>query len=400
MSIFEVRHQARAHRIVQRALSSHRLPHAYIFHGPDGVGKRTLAMHVAKLLLCPQSPTISPPPEVGSVEGIVWKDACGACQDCTLVHGGTHPDLHVVRKELVRYHPAPEVRARKALDLSVDVVRHFIIGQIGDRPARGRFRVFIVLDADQMSVSAQNALLKTLEEPPGSAFIILITRSLDRLLATTLSRCQPVPFGTLPDEFVGEQLRARRSDLSPGQVQFLSRYCSGQLGLALSQAEAGLYDLNLQLGRAVADLPAIGPSEFAAVMQQCAGSLAERYLAQLVEEGVIEKASEASTAEPTRRGLYDCLSLLAWLLRDAMRWGCGQRDGMVNADQTAVVESLSGRLTSEAAACAIREVQHCETEIAANAAVALALEGLAIRIMRLETPSAGGSGRAPQRTGV
>ncbi len=383
MPIFDVRHQARAHRILQRAMCSDRLPHAYIFHGPEGVGKQTLATRFAELLLCPNPVTPEAVPELAA-DDIAWQDACGACEDCRLNAAGTHPDMQVVYKELNRYHPAPEVRARKAIDLSVDVVRHFVIERVRDRPARGRARVFVVLNSEQMSVAAQNALLKTLEEPPGAAFIILVTRSLDRLLPTTLSRCQPVPFVALPDEFVETCLRQRLPDLPDEQVAFLARHSDGRLGVAIRLSGAGLFEMKTRLNQVLVELPKLGPTAFAAHVQEDAAKLAEGYIAEMVETGMIEKAGEAPAAEPTRRGLMGMLELVSHLYRDALQVGCGRSDGLINADQVDLVRRMADRLGPESAAEVIRDVYRAETDIANNANVPLALEALAIRLLRHE----------------
>ncbi|MBN1346846.1 MAG: DNA polymerase III subunit [Phycisphaerae bacterium] len=384
MPIFDVRHQARAHRILQRAMSSHRLPHAYIFHGPDGVGKRTLAMAFARLLLCPGPVTPEPPDELIGDDDIAWRDACGHCEDCRLSAAETHPDLQVVYKALNRYHPAPEVRARKAIDLGVDVVRHFVIERANDRPARGSARVFVVLDSEEMSVAAQNALLKTLEEPPGAAFIILLTRSIDRLLPTTRSRCQPVPFVALPTDFVVQRLRQARPDLPDEQVRFLSRYSNGRLGTALRQADAGIFEAKIRLNEALADLRRVGPSDLAKLVQDSAAKLAEGYIEEMVESGMIEKANEASTTEPVRRGLIVLLSLASCLYRDVIQMGCGRPEEIVNVDQQDQVRTVAARIAPEAAAEAVREIYKTETDVAANANAALAFEALAVRLLRLE----------------
>jgi DNA polymerase III subunit delta' len=389
MSICDVRHQPRAHRILQRAMASRRLPHAYIFHGPEGVGKQTLATCFARLLLCPRPAQADPPAEVAGQDRIDWREACGTCEDCTLTLAGTHPDMQMVYKELNRYHPAPEVRARKAIDLSVDVVRHFIIDRVGDKPARGRARVFVVLEADQMSVAAQNALLKTLEEPPDAAFIILVTRSLDRLLPTTLSRCQPVPFGALPSDFVEARLQSLRPDLADGPRRFVARYCDGRLGVAVRMADADLFAIKASLNEALVGLAQIGPSGFAQHIQEAASSLAEKYVSERVASGMIDKASEASSAEPTRRGLLDSLALASCLYRDVIQVGCHRPDEVTNGDQVALVKTLADRLTPDRAAQAIREIYRAETDVSNNANVPLAMEALAIRLGRLERPAAG-----------
>jgi DNA polymerase-3 subunit delta' len=95
-----------------------------------------------------------------------------------------------VHRYLIKEHPESDVRKRKGLEISVDVLRHFVIERTALTPIRGRAKVFVIREADSMTTQAQNALLKTLEEPPGPTFIILLVSALDGLLPTTLSRCQ------------------------------------------------------------------------------------------------------------------------------------------------------------------------------------------------------------------
>ena len=102
MPLADVCHQESAQNLVQRALLSARMPHAYILHGPDGVGKELFARRVAAVLLCEAPVTVAPG----------GRDACGACQSCHLVDADNHPDLHVVHRLLNAYHPDALVRNR------------------------------------------------------------------------------------------------------------------------------------------------------------------------------------------------------------------------------------------------------------------------------------------------
>lgn len=155
-----------------QARAAHRLPHALMVAGPQGVGKRLLVDQLARGLLCP-----------GSLSD---GSACGHCPDCRLLAVGTHPDL-------LRVAPDPEV---KSGEISVEAIR-----ELSERATltggRGG-RVLVIIDpADRMSGAAANALLKTLEEPPGSVVLCLIVEQPGRLPATVRSRCllvrQPLP---------------------------------------------------------------------------------------------------------------------------------------------------------------------------------------------------------------
>ncbi len=230
MRLSDVQHQPRALALLRRGLHSGRTPHAYLFEGPEGVGKELTARALAARLLCLDERLAAD------------ADACGRCAACRLVESDNHPDLHLVHRGLHKLHPDPRIRRGKALFLVVDVVRHFLIEPAALKPSQGRRRVFIVRDAERMNEQAQNALLKTLEEPPGTACLILLTSSAGRLLPTIRSRCQSVPFGLLPAEFVAHELRAR-TDLSAADARTLAHLSEGRLGVALRWQQLGLLEL-------------------------------------------------------------------------------------------------------------------------------------------------------------
>jgi DNA polymerase III subunit delta' len=177
MSLAQIRGQTRALDYIRRALEAGRLPHALLFSGPDGVGKRRAALELAKALNC-----------AGPASG---KEACDACPSCRLADRRAHPDILVVD---------PEGRRLK-IDQIREVERHASLS-----PYAGIRRVAIVDAAEAMTPQAQNAFLKTLEEPPGAAVLVLISAAPTSLLPTVRSRCQEVRFGPLPDEVVSALL--------------------------------------------------------------------------------------------------------------------------------------------------------------------------------------------------
>lgn len=147
------------------AMSTDRMPHALLLHGPDGVGKERFASALAAGLFCRQ-----PGPDLGH---------CGACAECALSRAGTHPDLHWLRR--------PDDRK----SIGVDAVRD-TCEQLGMTSLRGGYRVAVVATAQLMTHSAQNAFLKTLEEPAPRTLLVLITPRPSSLLATLRSRCQRI----------------------------------------------------------------------------------------------------------------------------------------------------------------------------------------------------------------
>jgi len=184
----EVIGQDHALKVIGESLASGRIHHAWIFAGPEGVGKFTTALALAACLLDPTSrPDLS---------GRIRPDSESPVQ--RLLASGLHPDLHVVTKELARYHPDPKIRQRKLTSIPVEVIRLHVIepATVAPSVASGAMahKVFIIDEAHLLGLAAQNTLLKTLEEPPIGTVVILITASEDLLLATIRSRCQRVAF--------------------------------------------------------------------------------------------------------------------------------------------------------------------------------------------------------------
>ncbi len=376
MSIFEVRHQPRAHRLIQSALTGQRMPHAYIFHGPEGVGREMFAHRLARILLCEKPATTIEP----GVEGLAGPavDACDACQSCRALASQTHPDLPPIYRELIRQHPLPEVRNRKGIDLGVDVIREFLINRVAIRSLLGRAKVFVVRDADRMTIAAQNALLKTLEEPPPTTYLILLTRSMDRLLPTTRSRCQPVRFRRLPTDFIVEQLRAQRENVSTETARYLAQFSDGRLGAALQAYDDGIHELKADIGSRLARLGSADGIRLAKDLIDAGKTLAER---------AKERHADASDTELTRIGLRALIAMTAEFYRDALRRSVGTGEGLTNVDQESVIDALARRTGADGAADAIRALTTAETHLEQNANVQLTIETLGIGLCRAGAPA-------------
>lgn len=204
--------------LLRQSLAAERDAHAYLFSGPAGVGKALLALRLAQTLNC----------ERGS-------DApCLACRACRRIERGSHPDVRIASMQTQAAGLKASDAARQK-DLKIDTIREWQ-RDISLRPYEGRRRVFILHDAERLNEEASNAMLKTLEEPPPFATLVLVANTLN-LLPTITSRCQIVRLRPLPRAQVEQALR-ERAELEPGIAALLAAWSGGRIGWALRMAES------------------------------------------------------------------------------------------------------------------------------------------------------------------
>lgn len=200
----------RAQALLERALASGQTRHAYLFTGPDGVGKTTLALAFARALLCQRRA-----PGGG--------DSCGECLSCRKVASGNHPDLLVIE---------PEAGKRW---LKIDLLRdaeHLL----ALAPSESERRVAIIPEMGRVQPATANTLLKTLEEPPPGVVLILAANETSEVLPTILSRCQVVPFPPSAPEAIALALRERWG-VGPAEAERLAGLANGRLGWAVRAHE-------------------------------------------------------------------------------------------------------------------------------------------------------------------
>ncbi len=191
--------------ILVRAARERIVSHSYLFSGPDGIGKKLVAVEFAKLLNCLEEPADGAAP-------------CG-CGSCRKIDKGIHPDVILVEFTGVK-------------NIKVDQVREEVEERLFLKPFEGRFKVVIVDESERMNNSAQNAFLKTLEEPPRDSVIILVTSRPSSLLPTIRSRCQLLSFNPLSDELILEILK-ERTGLSSEEALLSTKLSGGSPGKAL-----------------------------------------------------------------------------------------------------------------------------------------------------------------------
>ncbi len=286
------------------------LPPSLLFAGPEGVGKRLAAQAVAEALNC-----LSPR----------GRDACGSCSACRRIARGSHPDVLAIEP--------PEVGSTK-----IEVVRP-AIAAAAYRPFEGRCRVVIVNEADRLTEDAANALLKSLEEPPGGTVFILVTARPEVLLPTIRSRCSQLRFGRLSASDVARFL-IERQGMEAEEAHAVAAVADGSPGRALDAGTRAYRD-----GRAAAlsTLRAVSASASPKTRLQAAAGL---------------MAGKPSSAGE-RDELATRIAMLASLLRDVALVAYGGRgDQLANADLaddlTTLGSAFDGRRASRAFAAADR----------------------------------------------
>ncbi|MBA7685333.1 hypothetical protein ES703_93752 [subsurface metagenome] len=169
-------------------------------------------------------------------------DSCGVCQSCRLLEAGSHPDFHLIYKELLEFTKDGKGKTTP-VDLPVDVVREFLIEKVSIKPTLSARKVFIVSEAERLNASSQNAMLKVLEEPPQYCSIILLCTRMERLLPTTKSRCQIIRFAPIAeDRIIGKM---KEMGIEEKRAQYFARLSQGSLGQACRWAELEFADTNL-----------------------------------------------------------------------------------------------------------------------------------------------------------
>lgn len=209
----QIRGHLKAKKLLSRALANNRLSHAYLFSGPDGVGKAALAKKFAAQLLC-QSPEGEKP--------------CGCCPGCKKFISGNHPDFLCVRPDGAAIKIAQIRELKEALIYS---------------PFEKGYRVVILEDVQTMRREAGNSLLKILEEPPADNIFILLGSAKETLLPTIVSRCQVIPFFPLSPADAAAVIAVHSPELSQEDAAILAALADGSPGRALTIQTSGLFDL-------------------------------------------------------------------------------------------------------------------------------------------------------------
>lgn len=320
-------------RQILNAYEQSRLPHGLIFAGPVGVGKATTARALAKFFLADQGQDL---------------------YAMRLIDAQTHPDYHVVTRDLIRL----TSKTSKATTLSIDVIRNHLIEPAMKKSVTGTGKVFVVEEADRMQPAAQNALLKTLEEPFERTLIILLTPLPELLLPTIRSRTQLFRFGQLRHETVFNQLKLRGID--PKTARMAADLADGSLGIALEWIEDGVIERASDL---ISHLEGLLTRHTAFDLSEWLKQSADAYADQQ-----IQKDELASKDHATRQGIRIYLRLICRCLQNHLR-------------QTQDPERLESICQS------IDAIHRCEVYLSGNVNISLAIQQLSTRLNQLHSLS-------------
>ena len=312
-----------------RAVESDRVSHAYLLIGENGMGKEEIADAFAKMLLCEKNPL----------------HPCGVCHACVQVDAGTHPD-------------AVHVTHEKPNSIGVDEVRDQLAAEIMIRPFSGKRRIFIVPDAEKMTQQAQNALLKTIEEPPDYAVILLLTESEEALLETVRSRCVKLKFRPVPKEVLTRALM-ERFGVSRGEAVLAAEFARGVAGRAKEMV------LSVEF------------------RQRCEETLS--LLFSLPEEGAEKIPGDISKIEEWYPDLMDFLDFVRMYFRDLLLLKSDPRSkNVIFAGNEERLIQASRDLSPERAGKALEETERTVVRLRANVTADLSLALLleAVRMSR------------------
>ena len=345
MGLSTIKGHAPIRRLIARAVARDTLPPCLVLTGPDGVGKRRLALALAGMLNCEALAA----PEAGGTAA--FPDACGVCGACQRIARGVHADVIII---------APGETG----SIKVDAVRT-AVNQAAFRPFEGRRRVVIIDDADRLVPEAQNALLKTLEEPPAASVFLLVTSRPHLLLATVRSRCPELRFGGLSTDEVADIL--------------VTRY---QFDRTAALAAAASADGSVARAIETGSSDHVGARQSAAVvLRVLAAAPNPKRRLEVGKELAGARRGSRSSAAADRETLTSRLRALGTLFRDLQVVAAGgDRAWLANADLEAELAELVRSYDTDRADRGFASVERAVHALTRNASPKVVVDWLALQI--------------------
>ena len=329
MPFSEITGHERTIGLLQAALRNNRLAHAYLFHGQVGIGKCLTAVKLAQALNCEQPPA-------GDNQ-----DSCGTCRSCRQIAARTHPDYTVIEPDQEAATPQIKIEHIRAIE------QQFIY-----RPLVGERKICLIDDADRMTIGAANALLKTLEEPPGHSLFILVSSRPHALPITIRSRCQSLRF-TPPARTQVEAAIILKREIPPDDARLLAVLADGQIGAALTMN--------------VADVR----------------TRQQEYWTVVQPESLRSNTVILSTAESLAKGDQGA-ELFGWLtrwIRDLVLVIVGgEQDHILHLEQLADLQRYAQQADLDALLNLLREIERLEQQATRHLNMQMALETILFRL--------------------
>ncbi len=345
MGLGQIKGHAPIRRLIARAVARDALPPCLVLTGPNGVGKRRVALALAEMLNCEALTS----PEAG--DPAAFPDACGVCGACRRIARGVHVDVIIIEPG-------------ETGSIRIDAVRA-AVDQAAYRPFEGRRRVVIFDDADRLVPEAQNALLKTLEEPPSASVFLLVTSRPHLLLATVRSRCPELRFGGVPTDEIADIL-VTRHHVDPTAALAAAASADGSVARAL---ETGSGDF-MQARESAA-----------VVLRTLAAAPNPKRRLEAGKELAGARRTSRSSAAAARETLIRRLRALGTLLRDLQVVAAGgDRACLANADLAAELTELLPSYDTDRALRGFASVERAVNALTRNASPKVVADWLALQI--------------------
>ncbi len=310
---------------MQGAIRNGKVSHAYLIQGPEGSGKRLIASTFAAALECEQG----------------GEEPCGNCHSCHQMESRNHPDVVYVTHE-------------KPNTIGVDDVRDQIVATSIIRPYNGKYKIYIVPEAEKMNVQAQNALLKTLEEPPEYVVILLLTTNADLMLDTIRSRCLGLDLRPVRDELVTKYLM-EKAEIPDYQAQLCAAFAQGSIGKAIALATSERFN-EIRM-------------------------FALRLVRKAKESDIADLNEQVKSVAEYKLEINDFLDILAVWYRDVLYFKATmEADGLVFRDQLALIREASKTSSYEGIETILKAIETAKTRLNANVSFDLAMELLFLTI--------------------
>lgn len=322
MNSLDIIGQSALIRRLKNIMDSGRIVHSYIFTGPDGAGKKTISNYFAKILLC---------------EGM--DKPCNTCKSCRQVESGNHPDIIKIESQsnIIRVDSIRELRQ----DISI-------------KPFQGERKIYIIEKGDTMNPQAQNAFLKTLEEPPKHAIIIILAENLASLLPTIVSRCQIIRIPPLSAQEIAQIIESR-VEIPHDKALVFAKLAQGIPGrgleLALSEEYQQMRDESLEL------------------------------LIKLSKSSIAQAMGCVDYFLDNRDNAIEILDMIELWLRDVLVLKQGNlRQIIVNIDKISYLEDLANSFTTRDIQCIIDSIEQSKRMLMSHANFQLTIENLLMTI--------------------